>query len=513
MRAGGNGWRRHRLLGLVVGALLTLTACRAAVDVDVDVAADGSGTVTATATLDREAAEQLLDLDLEASGLPLADLAQAGWDVEPPDRRSDGSVVVTASKAFGTAEQFAEIMEELSGPEGVYVDFELERIKSFARVDYAVTGTLDTTGGFATFGDAELDSALGRPLGQLAAELGADEASVDLGVTVSVPGDLQGTAPSGLLATDDESVRARWSANLADNEEQPVELASATREVTALVLRGVAIVAGVLAALVVFAQLLRVVFPDRRRRRRRSPRPGRPTPEAAPSPRPAPEPAPAATDRNADRRRVVALDAMGVLYREADDVGRVLIPFIREHGSPMPNEDIEARVRQVVLGRMTTAEFWRAVGVAGEPDALDEAYVARRQLMPGVVKYLRSLRRRGLRIACVTNDATSWASKSRARHNLDGLIDPWVISSSVGVAKPDEPIYEVLRRLVSQPGEAVVVVDNDLDVLDAVRSYGFSTTWYDADGSDDDSRGHDVLRSFEAEEPLPDSGRSEAEAP
>jgi FMN phosphatase YigB (HAD superfamily) len=80
------------------------------------------------------------------------------------------------------------------------------------------------------------------------------------------------------------------------------------------------------------------------------------------------------------------------------------------------------------------------------------------------------------------------------------LIDPWVVSGSVGVRKPDAPIFEVLRRIASEPPNTILIVDDDLDVLDAARRLGFGTTWFKPRGDRADARGHDLWRRFEGEE-------------
>ena len=489
-RRRGRLGRVGRLLPLLLLVVLG-SACQANVTVDVAVEEDGSGRVTAVVLLDPEASGLLLDLDLEdGTGLALDDLSQSGWVVDPPTTRDDGWTEVVATKEFGTPEQFSEVMAELSGDDGPFQDFVLVRRQRFAQVDYEITGALVPTGGIAGLSDDDLAAALGRSVEDIAAGYQVDPATIGVEVVLSVPGQPRDEPPSGLIPTDDDQLKARWQTNLASDDEVPVALRSVTRQVAALVLRGLSVLAGVLAAIVVFAQLLRILRPPRRR----SPTPRRTSdirsrrtanPEPARSVDPVPTP-----------HRVLALDGMGVLYREADDVGNVLIPFARERGSSVPDEEIVARVRALRLGRLTTAEFWASIAVPGHPDELDAAYLTRHQLTPGVIRYLRAQRDHGLRVACITNDSPTWAFKLRAGHSLDGLIDPWVISGQVGVTKPARPMFEVLRRVTGEPPSAIVVVDDDLDTLDVARKLGFATLWFAPDGDRARARGHRLLRGF-----------------
>ena len=272
-------------------------------------------------------------------------------------------------------------------------------------------------------------------------------------------------------------------------------MSSSTRQVSTLVLRGVAIIAALLALLTLLGQLLRVLSPERRRPPQKA-RPRARATDAAPSATPIVIDEPDAGDEP-DNPTVVALDGMGVIFKEARDIDNVLIPFAHDAGSPLSAEEITLRARALSLGRMTTAQFWKAIGLDGSPEELDDAYLSRLSLNPGVVKFLRTLRDRGVRVACITNDSTTWAMKLRQRHSLEGLVDPWVISGQVGVRKPDNPMWEVLRRVTGEAPASIMVVDDELDILDSARRLGFRTAWYAPEGEAPLARGHAILRSFD----------------
>jgi HAD superfamily hydrolase (TIGR01509 family) len=496
---------RLRLAGtllFLLAAAFAASACQADVDVHVTVNEDGSGIVETETRLDQEASAALLDLETEADGLPLSDLLRSGWNVSPPEREPDGFTVVTASKEFGSTAQFAEIMDEITGEEGVFRNFRLFRTKTFARVGYRVIGTIDTNGGLDSFSDSKLDRALGQSIGDLAAGYGASDEDVGFRFEVALPGQLEGEAPPSAASVDSAAPIAVWNASLGDPDITTIELESATREVAPLALRGVAVVVAVLAGVVVFAQLLRVLFPERRRRspRRKGPpaKAKRPPPPSVDAPPPIAGPHRDAAPEQPTGPRVVALDGLGVLYRRSEEASRVLVPFARARASTVTDDEIEAKARLLELGRITTGQFWSAIGVAGDPETLDEAYLSQLQLTPGVVKYLRSLRTRGVRVACITNEAAEWAARLKDQHNLSGLIDPWVVSGVVGVRKPDRSIFEVLRRTTGEHPSAILVVDDELDVLDGARALGFATAWFAPDGGEELARGHSIIRRFDA---------------
>lgn len=507
------GLRLGRILGVLLLVALVTTSCRGDLSIDVDVEPDGSGLVRAEVFIDAEAADQLLDLDRESGGgIPTRDLVEAGWDVEPPVRSEDGSVTVTATKAFGTTSQFTEVMNELSGDSGLIRNFTLVRAQSFGRLDYTVEGVIDPINGFSSFSDGDLETSLTRSLESVAERYGADEQDVSIDLAVTLPGELQEDQSNGLQQNSTETeATLRWETSLASSNRTDVQIATTRRAITAQVLRGVAVLAAVLAGLLIFARLLRLVSSWRR------PKPKRLRPADALGRRPAEQrtaqAARTAADRStgkaagedasepAERRyNVVALDGMGVLYREGNDIAELLVPFARQRGSEVPTDEIAAKARLMSLGRMTSVQFWPSIGVAGDPIELDGAYLSMHQLSPGVVKYLRKLRSEGVRAACVTNDAAEWANKLRASHSLQGLIDPWVVSGSVGVRKPDAPIFEVVRRVTGEAPSSILIVDDNIENLDAARSLGFGTVWFTPDGDREDARGHDVWRRFDTDD-------------
>ncbi len=488
---------RAASLTLALFALLVLSGCRASVDVVARVQEDGSGTVEATAVLDAEAAAALLDLSLDSTGMPLGDLSQAGWVVQPPTPDGAGNTVIKASKEFGTPEQFAEVMAELNGSGGVYRGFTLTRTRRFARVDYELVGQLDTTQGLEAFTDPELDAALGRDASAMAVEIyHVDPANIAVSFDVVLPGTLQTSSLGGVVKEGDDATEVSWQATMADGDATELGLVSVTRQVVPRALRGLAVLTGVLAVVIVFARILRIVLPDRRRRPpRRHTSAIRPLdPRAATLNQGPPVELPPPGE---DGHGWVVVDGMGVLFRETDPVENLLIPFARQMGSPRTDTEILARARALRLGRMTTGELWASLGVAGDPEELDAAYLAHHQLSPGVIRYLRSLREQGVRLACIADDAAAWNARLRVSHSLETLIELWVVSGSVGAVKPDRSLYEVLRRFAQESPSRILVIDDDRAMLDAARALGYATAWFTSTGTRAEAGDHQVIRSFE----------------
>jgi hypothetical protein len=246
---------------LALLALLT-AACEVRTAVDVTMAEDGSGTVEVAVGLDADALGRVPDLtddgrsdaaDL-AQLLRVEDMRAAGWTVDEPAPEGSGTVWVRASKAFGTPEEAADVLSEVTGADGALRDVAFARSTGFAETSFDVSGTLDLSGGLEAFGDQGLAGALdGEALGEdaaaIEARLGqplADAFTFDM--RVSLPGEVDpgtGTAASG--STVD------WSPKLGD---APVSLEASSTDRDATVL-GLAVAAALAGALLVLALVAR----------------------------------------------------------------------------------------------------------------------------------------------------------------------------------------------------------------------------------------------------------------
>ncbi len=164
----------------------------------------------------------------------------------------------------------------------------------------------------------------------------------------------------------------------------------------------------------------------------------------------------------------ILLDAMGVIYVNGDDVGELLIPFLREKGVGAPDADIEDAYREASLGKFSSGRFWQRFGV--DPSVEDE-YLARHALSPGLRSFLRQVPGQ-IRLACLSNDVSEWSWKLRERFALTDRIKHWTISGDVGVRKPDPRIYE-LAKAVCVESARTLFVDDRLANVEAARASGF----------------------------------------
>jgi epoxide hydrolase-like predicted phosphatase len=119
-----------------------------------------------------------------------------------------------------------------------------------------------------------------------------------------------------------------------------------------------------------------------------------------------------------------------------------------------------------LVGRKTSAEFWRAIGpqlnlYASEAiDAFDQRYRADEALNEGVAELIRRLRSEGRYKLAVLSNSPPGLARWLDEWGILDLFDVVFCSGDEGVKKPDPAAFEItLERLGVAPQEAVFIDD------------------------------------------------------
>jgi len=159
---------------------------------------------------------------------------------------------------------------------------------------------------------------------------------------------------------------------------------------------------------------------------------------------------------------IVLFDVGGVLM--ADAIDDKLAALALRYGLSLPRllaHKVELRPR-ADLGELSDPEFWTRLlereGVEADGDDLDlRPYLA---AVPGTLELARELASAGIRVAILSNDSTELARTRRQAFGLDELFDPVLISSALGLIKPDPAIYRLAIARLGAPAERIAFVDN-----------------------------------------------------
>ena len=138
--------------------------------------------------------------DLERD-LRTDDLTDAGWTIVGPRKEADGRTWIRAHKPFDDPADAERAIEEVSGENGPFRNFTLERDEGFLTTETRFTGEVDLTGGIESFGDQSLrdrlgGSSIGVDPSQLETRIGEVlDRIFTFRVVTRLPGDIDSNAP------------------------------------------------------------------------------------------------------------------------------------------------------------------------------------------------------------------------------------------------------------------------------------------------------------------------------
>jgi putative hydrolase of the HAD superfamily len=208
--------------------------------------------------------------------------------------------------------------------------------------------------------------------------------------------------------------------------------------------------------------------------------------------------------------RVILLDVNGTLLGYGDPLGfeKRFARACADLGNPVSVEQVcqafsdlqQAWASRKVqdLRRASSDELYRrtmtaiyqfmleALGIPGDlgqkADALYERFVVQEGFMPlfgDVQDALKRLRRQGVRLGILSNFPTHLEETLR-QHGIHGYFDFFVVSSLVGLEKPDPAIFELAIERAGVPKEQILYVGDHVDDdIRGARAVGLSAILID----------------------------------
>lgn len=198
-------------------------------------------------------------------------------------------------------------------------------------------------------------------------------------------------------------------------------------------------------------------------------------------------------DRGFTAVRVILLDVNGTLLGYPDRLGfqKRFAQACQEMGHPVTVEDVHRAFvglaaewtdkKSQGMRRASNDEqyrasmtwvYWRLLEELGVPGDREQAasdlydrFILREGFMPlfsDVEPALDRLRARGLRLGVLSNFPPHLEDTLR-QHGIHGYFDFFVVSSLVGLEKPDPAIFELAIQRAGVPREEILYVGDDLD--------------------------------------------------
>ena len=172
----------------------------------------------------------------------------------------------------------------------------------------------------------------------------------------------------------------------------------------------------------------------------------------------------------------LVLDAMGVIFRAADDVAELLIPYIGERGGSDDATAIEAAYHEASLGRLGADDFWQRVGLEAQ---IETDFLARHELNDGIVDLLQQAKSCRVPVWCLSNDVGRWSAHLRKTLGIEPWLAGATISADVGLRKPDPQIYPRMLAASGFGANQILFVDDRAKNVDAARACGIDSLLFE----------------------------------
>lgn len=185
-------------------------------------------------------------------------------------------------------------------------------------------------------------------------------------------------------------------------------------------------------------------------------------------------------------KRAVIFDFGGVLFKTRDYAPR----HQWDARLGLPQGSVERVVhsseswRQAQRGAITIDAYWADVasqlGIAPTQAANDLATDFHRgdQLDTSVVKLIEQLRTDGYTVALLSNDCADLLRPRLDKLGITHLFDPLVISSEIGVMKPDPAAYKTVLSRLQRPANETIFIDDMLANVEAAKDLGILAIHY-----------------------------------
>lgn len=186
-----------------------------------------------------------------------------------------------------------------------------------------------------------------------------------------------------------------------------------------------------------------------------------------------------------EMKRALIFDFGGVLMKTVDYMprhawdDRLALP----HGSVEKAIHNETSWRDAQTGVITLETYWQDVANQLELSdddvkSLAEDFYSGDQLDLLLIDFIRQQRDAGVSVALLSNDAEGLLRPKLKKLNIATLFDPIVISSEIGVMKPEPDAYKAVLSQLGRPPVETIFIDDRPENVEAANALGIHGVHY-----------------------------------
>ena len=172
-----------------------------------------------------------------------------------------------------------------------------------------------------------------------------------------------------------------------------------------------------------------------------------------------------------NNHRVIIFDFFGVICSE------IAPPWFREHFDVKEAEFLKEKyVRPVDKGTTTVDELFDTLSevVDEEPGDIKRDWLSSVRINDDLVSLITAIKGK-FRIALGSNASADFLYKILRENDLEKLFDKIIISSEIGVAKPDPLFFKKMSEILEEDFENLLYFDDNLENIEAAQKLGIES--------------------------------------
>ncbi|WP_068469750.1 HAD family hydrolase [Candidatus Protochlamydia phocaeensis] len=175
--------------------------------------------------------------------------------------------------------------------------------------------------------------------------------------------------------------------------------------------------------------------------------------------------------------KAIVFDFSGVIAKK--DKGQI-VQFVATSLSISPDHAQEAlqNLKHCLKKGSNEEDFWQVYAQsigrklpANWLQQLDQARLKAIVEIPGMVNLVKNLQKNGFQTALLSNGGTS---RARLKDQIDlyNLFHPVLLSSDIGIAKPNPKVFQILLDTLQLSANQVLLIDNKAENIQAAKKLG-----------------------------------------
>jgi len=191
-------------------------------------------------------------------------------------------------------------------------------------------------------------------------------------------------------------------------------------------------------------------------------------------------------------KKLIILDAMGVIYKTSDDIKNLLYPYLKKIDSKITFNRINKLYLELSLGKIASKDFFSQLGFLDEFPQIETDYLDTCLELDEGFLNLAGVLSEKYDLAMLSNDASEWSAYLRRKFGLDKYFITSVISGDIGIRKPSLEIYKVLLEKAERKAHDCVFIDDNIANLSAAKACDINTIWFNRNKEEKEYNGASV---------------------